>query len=427
MATGGMTPLRDNLVYIGYGKQSAWHTPVAATGFWRWLDGSDASIEPKHAQEREGDTSPFVSLVYKTEQTGAVKIVEYLRPRTAGCALQAVLGSGSETYTAPTKATTLAANILAGATSFQSTADLGNTGTLACNFTPGVASQTYEVQTVDLTTKSGTGPYTYTLAAAAKFAYAHTSGDALTSGSTHALVRGLTSYDPFTLEVARGDGVNAPFQVVRFTDAVCTDVRITSAKGKPVQLEHTWYGAYELLKASNAVPVYEGNSVAGSTGGPMMHWNAAGTWTLDGATGGNAASIEQVVIDIKNATTANEFVSENINPDYFTLDNVDISAQAQVIFQSFSQYYETYFGSASPSSTARDSVLTGFGSLAATWSTDAINALAASLPNVAYTAAKVPFKLDGKPVRQALAMTAVKTPASNPIALTLTNSQNSAY
>ena len=429
MATGGLTPLRENLVYIGWSKQAAWHTPLAPTSFWRWLDGSMADDEIKMTTAREGDTSPHVSLAFKNAQYATAKIVEYLRPRTAGCALQALLGTGSDAYTPPTFATTLAAAIVAGATTFQSTANLGNVGTLALNFTPGVAVQNYEVATADLTTRTGTGPWTYTLATAATFKQAHGNGDALTTVSTHTFTRGLSTFDPYTIEIGRGDGVNAPFQVVRLVDAICYDLTITSAKGSGVKLEHSWYGAYEQLQNVFATPVYEGLSVVGATGGPIAHYQALGNWKIDGVNAGNALTIENLTIKAKNTTNVEEFVSEGIQPDFFTLDNFDVSATAQVIFQNFNQYYEMYFGNTqTPAATARDSYLVGYGTFLTTWTEDAINALTASLPNVAYTAGKLPFKLDAKPVRQSIAMTGIKSPSFlNPLILTLTNSQNSQY
>ena len=429
MATGGLTPLRENLVYIGWAKQAAWHTPLVPTSFWRWLDGSMADDEIKMTTAREGDTSPHVSFAFKNAQYATAKVVEYLRPRTAGCAIQALLGTGSDAYTAPAQSTTLSANVLVAATTIQVTATLGTVGTLPVNLTPGVANQNYEVVTLDLTTRTGTGPYTYTIAASGKTAQAHTSGDAVTSVSTHLFTRGLSTFDPYTIEIGRGDGVNAPFQVVRLVDAICYDLTLTSAKGSGVKLEHSWYGAYEQLQNVFATPVYEGLSVVGATGGPIAHYQALGNWKIDGVNAGNALTIENLTIKAKNTTNVEEFVSEGIQPDFFTLDNFDVSATAQVIFQSFAQYYEMYFGNTqAPAATARDSFLVGYGTFLTTWTEDAINALTASLPNVAYTAGKLPFKLDAKPVRQSIAMTGIKSPSFlNPLILTLTNSQNSQY
>src|SRR6185312_476147 len=140
MATGGLPAIRDNLFYIGGGKQAAWGTAVAPTWFHRWLDSTDADGSVQYGSEREGDTSPYISLVYKSGQYWAFKVVEYVRPQIAGYALQALLGTGSDTYTAPAKTGTLAAAVVAGATSFTTTTDLGNLGTLALNVDPGYSN-----------------------------------------------------------------------------------------------------------------------------------------------------------------------------------------------------------------------------------------------------------------------------------------------
>jgi hypothetical protein len=427
MATGGMTPIRQNLFYIGWGKQSAWGAAVPPTSFWRWLDGSEANPEAKFATEREGDTSPYMSLIYKSGQYWTVKVVEYLRPITAGCAFQALLGSGSDTYTAPAKSSTLAAAVVAGATTFQSTGDLGNSSTLAINFTPGVASATYEVQTVNLASRTGTGPYTYTLAAGATFKNAHNSGDTITSASTHVFARTSYSYDPYSIEFAFGDGTHAPYQAIRLRDTVCVDLKLTSVAGKPVRLEHTWYGAASILQSALATVVLEGTTVVGAAGGPLTHFMAGSSWQVDNAGTGNAGSIKQFDLTLKNTSAPDEFQSEGISPAYFAPANFDITGQLQVIFQNYQQYYETYYGAASPAANAVDSYLVGYGQAAVTWTGDGVNSLQASLPSLAYTAAKLTPKLDAKPLMQSIAFSGIKSGATAPLSLVLSNSQAAVY
>lgn len=429
MATGGLTPLRGNNTYIGWTKEAAWGTGLAPTSFWRWEDGTAASPKARVAIEREGDTSPFNSLAYKSEEHGEVKVAEYVRPRTIGCAFQGLFGTGSDTYTAPTKATTLAASIVAGATGFSSTADLGNIGTLALNFSPGVASTAYEVRTADLTSRAGAGPYTYNLAGGATFGLAHASSDALTSASTHVLTRQSLAYDPYCIEVGRGDGVHAPFQVVRFLDGVCYQLIFTSAKGRPLKVEHDWYATSMKLQNANASPVLEGSSQIGAAGSPFMHYQAGATWSLNSLTTGNALTIEQLVVRMKNTTAADEFATEAVNPAFFTMDDFDVTIEATVVFNSFNDYYMCYFGNTTaPAATAVDSYLVGYGQFSATWSSDAVNSLALSAPYCAYTAAEIPMKLDGKPIRQQIMLTPLKSASvANPVTWTLSNSQNSQY
>src|SRR5258708_1853591 len=139
MATGGLLTFRDNAIYVGWAKQAAWGTGLAPTNFWIWRDGSDANPTARVQVEREGGGTGFGSLTYKEHQTGALKIIEYARPIVVGCALQSLLGTGSDAYTA-TVNTTLGAQATAGATTITSSADLGNTGTQAVALEGGVAS-----------------------------------------------------------------------------------------------------------------------------------------------------------------------------------------------------------------------------------------------------------------------------------------------
>jgi hypothetical protein len=429
MATGGLTPLRGNNVYVGWAKESVWGTPVAPTNFWRWLDGSAAKMTPKISVEREGDTSPHKSLAWKSEQSGDIKIVEYCRPRTMGCALQAMFGTGSDTYTAPTKSTTFSNSPAAGATSFISVGDLGNLGTaVAFNFSPGVAQANYEVLTVDCTSRTGTGPWTYSLAAGVKFANAHVAAEGITNASTHVFTRGLTSYDPYSVEVGRGDGSNAPFQVVRYVDAVCHEVTLTSEANKPLKLEHSWYAADGKLITGNAAVVLEGASQIGNSASPFMH-SFASNWSLNSLTTGNALTVKKCVVHFKNTTNVSDFVLEKVQPAYFTIDNWDVEIQLTVKFNSFNDYYMCYFGNTTaPAANTLDSHLVGYGQLSATWVEDGINSVALSVPYCSYGATELPFKLDGRPVDQQIILTPLKS-ASNaqPVTLTLSNSQNSAY
>jgi hypothetical protein len=428
MATGGLTPIRGNDAYVGYGKQSAWGTPVAPTCWPWWLDGSEWGGEVKVASELQGDSSPFKSLMYKTDQYGTVKIAEYARPIGAGYALQGLLGTGSDAYSAPTMSGTLSSSVAAGATSFSTALNLGVTGTLGLNFTPGLASAVYETQTVDLTTKTGTGPFTYSLVTGAKFLYAHNSADVITSASTHLLTRQVTTYDPYTIEFGWGAKGGGPTQVWRLQDAVCTDLKITLEAKKPVKFEHTWYGTLTKLQASASSPTLEGANIVGQAGAPFMFYQGGTTWLLDGANSGNALQLAKVELALKNTTTPDEFITETLTPAYFQLGNIELGVTASAILQGFAQYNEMFYGSKTLATGASDSVAVGYGSLAATLTSDPVNAFIFNVINGGYTAGRPVPKLDGKSMQMPLQMTAVTSKAAtNPFSFTLLNSQASAY
>lgn len=421
-----LTAFRENLYYIGFAKQSGWNTPVTPTKFWRWLGGSDANPKTKMQKEREGDTTPFITLVYKKDQYWEIKIKHYIRPQMAGYGLQGLLGTGSDTYTAPTKSTTLSAAITAGATSFSSVASLGNTGTGYVNFTPGYSSTTYEVQNVNLASQTGTGPYTYNLVSGGSFKNAHSSSDAITTVSTHVLTRQPTTYDPYTIEVAFNTASTG--KAFRIQDCVCTQVKITSETGKPVIYEETWFGSLATIQAALLTPTFEGTSVIGNAGSPFMHYQASGNWSVDGSTTGNAATVKKFELTLKNSTAYDEMIAEALNPTYFTLDNFDIDLTLTAIFQAYNQYLNMYFGSGTAPATTVDSYLVGTGAFSTDWATDGINELLLSLPYLNYTAGVLTPKLDGKPLTQSIAASGSANATNlTPLTATVYNSLASQY
>lgn len=430
MATGGLTPIRGNDAYVGCGKQAAWGTAVPPTWFPIWLDGSEWGGEVKTATEMQGDASPHKGFMYKTGQYGMVKIVDYARPIGLGYVLQALLGTGSDTYTAPAQSGTLSAAVLAGATSFQTALNLGTTGTLALNVTPGLSSLVYETVLVDLTTKTGTGPFTYSLASGGKFLFGHSLGDAITSSSSHAFTRQLLTYDPYTIEFGWGYKAGTPSEIWRLQDAVCAELKIVYEARKPVKLEHTWYGALTKLQAAASVPVLEGLNIVGQAGAPFMYYQGGTSWQVDGSNSGNAAQLAKLELHFKNTTNVEEFITEQLTPAYFQLGNIEVTATASAILQNFNQYNEMYYGAQTIATGAVDSYKVGYGSLATTLTQDAsgMNTFLMSLANAGYTAGRPVPKLDGKSLLQPLQLTAIANKATlNPFSFTVTNSQASQY
>lgn len=428
MATGGLTPIRGNDAYIGWGKQAAWGTAIAPTNFWRWLDGTAYGPDTKETSEREGDTSPFIILTWKDSQMGMVKVIEYARPITSGCALQAVMGDASDTYSAPTFATTLAAAITAGATTFQSTVTLGTVGTLVIAVEGGYSSTTAEIVTVDLTTHTGSGPFTYTLASSATFKLSHSNGGSIVSQASHVFTRQTGAYDPYTLEFAFGHNGGSPSQAIRLQDAVCTQLKISGSPNKPIRFEHDWYGAIDKIAASLSTPTYEGVGTMGTPTAPFKYNQGGSSWSIDSSTSGNATSVAKFDLTLKNSTDPSEFITEGLNPAFFQPANFDIDANLDVVFQSFNQWNNAFFGSASAGSGTADAILVGLGAFAVTLTADSINSLAFSLPNVAYAGPKMTPKLDGKALHMPLVIKGQKGQAvTNPLTITLTNAQNSQY
>lgn len=427
--TGGPNVLAENIYYLGWAKQSVWGTAVAPTVFSHWLDGTTAEPNLTQKTEREGDTGPFITLAYKQRQMWQIQIVEYIRPITVGYILQALLGTGSDTFTAPTASSTLSSPIVAGTNTFSVAASIGTTSTGFFNFTPGYSSANYEVQNVNLGSKTGAGPFTYTLQSGT-FQNAHSSSDVVSSASSHVFTRQNSTYDAYAFEIGRGN-IATFGDVFRITNCVCTQVKMTSAVGMPVKLESTWVGSFSAIMAAATSVSLEGNGVVGQPGSPLVHFMAGSSWNVDGggAGVGLGGGIKQLVLTLKNSTKPEDMQSELIYSPYFIPGVFDIDAQLTAIFESYSQYKNTYYGSASATTGATDSYLMGYGSLGVTWTGDGVNSLALSLPNVAYTAAKIaPPKRDGTIVNQPITVSAQKTLAfPTPITLTLLNSSAVVY
>ncbi len=412
-----ITAIRENQYYIGLGKQTGWGVPSASTNiFWRWLDGTDANPEIKMQQEYQGDTLPFETLIYKESQHWVIKVKEYARPITAGFALHALLGSYSDSYMAPIAQTSLSLGVGPGATSIEVAANLGNLGTLAVMLDAGlVTTGTPEVVTLNLASVTGAGPYTYTLSTGA-VQNMHLSNAAVISASTHTLTRQPLTYDPYTIFTSFNAAGNLEFDI---QDCACVEMKITGEKGKPIVLEHTWYGSLATKNSTLSSPFFEGQNVIGSPGSPFLFYQGAANWLVDGLSTGNALTVTKFEIDIKNSTGAEDMQSEALNPNYFLPGNAKITGTISVLFQNYNQYLETYFGG---TANTQDSYLVGLGSFNAKFVSDPIDSLALGLPYVNYTAAKITPKLDGKPLPQNLVFTA-SAPLANavPFTATLTN------
>lgn len=419
--------LRGNQVYMGWAKQAGWDVPLAPTRYWRWLTGSRANPLTRMQTWREGDSSPYESFAVKRGQWWVVRVVEYLRPITAGAALQALLGSGSDVFSAPTISTTLAAPITPGATTFQAAASIGAVGTGWLAFTPGYASVSNEALNVNLASRSGSGPFTYALAAGQRFLMSHASGDTVASAGTHVFTRQY-AYDPYTIEIGYGAGGIVPNAAFRIQDCVCYDLEFEAVAGRPVRLTHLWYGISGATQATLATPTFEGAGLLGTAGRPLLMADAGNTWKLNGATTGNAATITRLKLKLHNTTRPDAIRDELLAPSYFLPGDIEITGSMEAHFATFQQYSQAYYGSASPPAGATDGYSIGYESLNVTFAADGINGLTLALPTIAYAAAELTPQTNGEPLRQPIVFGALRSPTNpSPITLMLTNTQNTPY
>lgn len=441
MATNATPALNRRLLYAAWQKQTAWNTPVtmASASFWRWRQGTKETPTHQYTEEKEGDTAAWETLSTKETMYRKFTVVEAVRPITAGCAIAAFCGTGSDTLTAPAKSTTLAAIVAAGATSFQSAGDLGNIGTLAASFEGGYSSATNETQTIDLTTRAGTGPWTYTLAAGARFAFGHANGGTVTSAAEHVIAPTLYAYDPYTVEFGYGNAaVSAlgPTRAIRLRDSVCYGLKLSGTRGgKYLMLQSDWWAAVSAVQAAGAflTPVYEGGAMsqqtAGNASSPFAFAQALGNWQMDGATTGHATAIEQFSIQLqRGGAKPEDFINESLTPSFFMAGDVTVSGSMQVQFQTFQQLDEAIYGVASAGASAADAIAFVTGQFSSTFALDAVNSFGFSIPRARWAAPALDMNPQAGPVKLPLSFKALGPSwQTAPISFTLKNSQTTAY
>lgn len=419
--------IRGNQVYMGWAKQTEWGAPLAPASYWRWLTGSRANPLVRLQTWREGDASAFESFAVKRGQWWVARVVEYLRPISAGAAIQALLGSGSDAFTAPATGTTLAAGIVPGATTFQTAASVGATGTGWLAFTPGYASASNEALNVNFASRTGSGPYTYALVAGQQFLMAHASGDPVASASMHVFTRQY-AYDPYAIEIGYGAGGITPNAAFRLRDCVCYDLELEAVAGRPARLTHLWYGISGKTQATPATPTFEGAGSLGTAGRPLLMADAGNTWKLNNAATGNAATIARLRLKLHNTARPDAIRDELLAPSYFLPGNIEITGSMEVHFATFQEYSQAYYSSASPPAGSTDGYSIGYESLNVTFAADGINGLTLALPTIAYAAAELAPQTNGDVLRQPIMFRALRSPANpSPITLTLTNTQNTPY
>src|SRR5690348_11004409 len=441
MATNATPALNRRLLYVAWQKQAAWNTAVnmASANYWRWRQGTKETPAHQYTDEKEGDTAAWETLSTKETIYRKFTVVEAVRPITAGCAIAAFCGTGSDTLTAPAKSTTLSAPVAVGATQIVTVGDLTNVGSLGVSLEGGYSSSTNETVTLDLTTRTGTGPWTYTLAGGAKCAFAHSAAGTVTSVIQHAIAPTLYAFDPYTVEFGYGNAAVTtlgPTRALRLRDAVCYGLKLSGTRGgKYLMLQSDWWAAVSAVQASGSflTPAYEGGTTSQNTGGnassPFAFAQALGNWQLDGATTGHAAAIEQFSISLQRGGAKTEdFINESLTPNFFMAGDISVSGSLLVQFQTFQQLDEAIYGVASAGTNAADAIAFLTGQFSTSFALDAINSFGFSIPRARWAAPALHMNPQAGPVKLPLSFKALWPSWSTaPISFTLKNSYNTAY
>jgi len=405
--------IREDNAYIGIGKQSQGGTSVAPSYFPRWLDGSNIQLDIKAEDVWEGDGSRHLSLIIKNRQEVKGKLVVAPRPNELGLLEAMAQGSGSDTYTAPTTNTTLAAAATAGATTISLTANTGLTssGTATLVIDSGLATE--EIVTIT-TPPSGTGPYTATLANGATLQQAHSSGATVQSTAQHVIIDESDGAF-YTFEVSLGGTSGI---ILRVRDCKVEQIKRSAKAGGLLTYEVDWQGIATVAQTSASTVTLEPHP-------PFLY--TEGVWTLDGSTTGDAVAIESFDITQKNNLDTT-IQTEQLTLATLIFGMLTLDVGLNLIMQNGSRIASTYFGSPTGTTDAQ-AVATGSVQLVFTQANQ-FYTVTYNIPTMTYTKAEPPApKKDGKAFRIAVSASSTSDMGANAYLLqsTVANLVDAAY
>jgi hypothetical protein len=327
-----------------------------------------------------------------------VEVVTFTYPVTPGTTLTVAAGYnagkfkfnhtiGASVSSFTTINTALTTATTAGGTTVITGNALGLTsgGTQTVMLSPGLAVEEIVTLTVPGT---GTGPFTYTVAAAGTTKNVHSIGDVVVGTTLHAM-KDQTDGAFYTVEVGLGSLFGSAGTTLRFVDCKVETVKRSSKAGMLLQMEVDLIGIASVVQASPAVVTLENHA-------PFYY--TSGVWTLDGSLTGDAPYVESFDIQQKNNMDVS-IQSEKITLDAVIFGNVDVSLTYHVIFQNPARFYLAYFGSSTlPGTGATDVQAIGAGALILVFSqVDGFHSLTYTCPTLHYTKVTPPVpKVDGK-------------------------------
>lgn len=375
-----LVPLRASNAYLGVGKQTAQGTAVAPSYFPRWLDGSSFEFDAKFEDIYEGDTTRRLSQIIKNGQQMKIKQVFYPRPNEVAFFEGAALGSGSDTYTAPTISTTTSGTNSAGATTLVTVGNGGLTGTGTSYVIVDAGTANEEI--VALTTPgTGTGPYTYTIAAGGTLKFTHSAGATVQGAGNHVLTD-QSDGNYYSLELSLG---GASGLILRVRDCKVDQIKRSAKAGSGLTFEIDWVGCVTLVQVTPATVTLEAH--------PIFLFTQA-VVTLDGVTTGDAPYLDSFDLTTKN--TAKAIQTERLTPDAILFTELAVDLAFGIIFQATTTRIQlTYLGGTAGTT---DAQAIGTGSLLITFTqANQCFTLSYDLPNLTYVKATIPQpKKDGE-------------------------------
>lgn len=419
-----IVPIREDNGYLGFAKESSPGTAVAPNIFPRWMDGSQIEIDLSAEDVKEGDGSRRLSTIIKNRQMVKIKLVAALRPIELGFFETASLGSGSDTYTAPTVNTTLSANTSIGATSITVAANTGLTGSGTIPLVINAGTSTEEIALFTLPA-TGVGPYTLSVNSgynAGALKLAHTSSNPVQSAATHTIVDGSDG-NYYTIEAGLGSLFGAAGTTLRVRDCKVETFKRSGKAGSLLMHEIEFVGIASTVQGTPATVTLEQHQ-------PFLYTQMA--VTLDGSTTGDALNIELFDIEQKNNLDT-AIQTEQLTLAAIIFGMLDIGIAFDVVFTSASKIYQAYFGSTSGTT---DAQALGLGSFTITFTQpDTLQSVSYSALTLAYTKVSLPvLKKSGKHFKLSVSGTSVAAPLSGAgsnnaylLQTTLNNTQYSSY
>lgn len=402
-----LVPLRANNAYIGLGLQSAQGTAIAPSLFPRWDDGTALEYDLTFEDVWEGDTTRHKSLKVKAGQKVKVKLSFIPRPNELGFVEAAAQGATSDALGAATVNTSLSNPALAGASTFQvpSNAGLTGGGTASLVIGPGLTSEEIPIITTPVT---GTGPYTATVNAAyngGKLAKGHSASDVVRSNTTHTITD-KSDGNYYSIEMNFGGAAGI---TIRIRDCKVDQIKRSAKAGSPLlKVEVDFIGCVSSVQGSPSTVTLEAHN-------PFTFIGSS--WTLDGASTGDAPYLESFEMTQKN--NADWVQTEQLTGDAIIFGAEDITGQFEPVWQNGSRIQQTYFGGTTGTT---DSTLIGSGSLDVLFAQpDGFHSVEYTLPFIVYTKAEPPSpKADGKHFVQQIEYEATSNQGANATLLTST-------
>src|SRR6266568_219401 len=259
-------------------------TTVTLASGTNWIGAGGGTFQIWVGANGAGDTAELVT--FSMPVSGAILTVaagynagKFKFNHTIGASVQSYATANTSLTTATTAGGT---TVITGNNNGLTTG-----GTQTIMLSPGTLVEEIVTVTVPGT---GSGPYTYTVAAAGTTKFVHPIGDTVVGPTLHSM-KDQTDGSFYTVEVGLGSLFGSAGTTLRFVDCKVDLVKRTSKAGQLLELEVDLVGIASVVQASPSTVTLENHA-------PFYY--TSGVWTLDGSTAGDAPYVESFDIQQKN-------------------------------------------------------------------------------------------------------------------------------